>query len=87
MPKDIFSVFYQSPDGFFVCRTDFLSLEIAEKFIISKIFIFDGAVFHFILKNGNTLVKGVPKETTAKFYADSMRYAIEIPAAEIGFST
>jgi len=86
MPIDNLSLFYQSPDGFFVCRTDFSSLEIAEKFIISRAFIFDGAVFHFILKNGNTLVKGVPKENTGKFYAESICYAIEIPAAEIGFN-
>lgn len=85
MPNDNFSVFYQSPDGFFVCRTDFSSMEIAELFILSKIFIFDGAVFHFILKNGDTLVKGVPKEQSAKFYKESIRYAIEIPASEISF--
>ncbi|NCD67844.1 hypothetical protein [Mucilaginibacter agri] len=61
-------------------------MEIAEQFTLSKTFIIDGAVFHFILKNGDTLDKGVPKEKSAKFYKDSMRYAIEIPATDIGFN-
>jgi len=86
MASSTYSVFYHSPDGFFVCRTDFPDMEKAEGFLQTKAFIFDGAKFHFILKDGKTLVKGEPRERTEKFYAESMRYAVEIPESEINKS-
>lgn len=79
MEKLPYSVFYQSPDGFFVCRTDFKALEQADEFIASRIFIYDGAKFHFILKDGKTLIKGEPMQCTEKFYSESMKFAVEIP--------
>ncbi|TWR24761.1 hypothetical protein FPZ43_17860 [Mucilaginibacter pallidiroseus] len=87
MAPTIYSVFYHSPDGFLVCRTDFDNLEEAENFLQTKLFIFDGAEFHFMLKDGRFLVKGEPRERTEKFYAESMRYAVEIPAKEINKSS
>ncbi|MDN3584954.1 hypothetical protein [Mucilaginibacter flavus] len=78
-----YSVFYQSPDGFFVCRTDFNELEQAEEFIASRIFIFDGAKFHFVLKDGKKLIKGEPMQRTEKFYSDSMKFAVEIPLSSL----
>lgn len=79
MEKLPYSVFYQSPDGFFVCRTDFKELEQADEFIASGIFKYDHAKFHFILKDGKTLIKGEPIERSEKFYSDSMKFALEIP--------
>lgn len=79
MEKLPYSVFYHSPDGFFVCKTDFLDLDQAERFITSGMFTHDGAEFHFILKDGKHLIKGEPKERTEKYYSDSMKFAVEIP--------
>jgi len=64
MEKPFYSVFYQSLDVFFVCRTDFNELEQADKFITSQEFIFDGAKFHFILKDGKKLIKREPMDRT-----------------------
>jgi hypothetical protein len=83
MEKLPYSVFYQSPDGFFVCRTDFIGLEQAEEFIASKIFTFNGAKFHFILKDGKKLIKGEPMQRNEKFYTDSMKFAVEIPLSSL----
>lgn len=77
-----YSVFFQAPDGFFVCRTDFSDLESADDFLTSKVFIFDGAKFHFILKDGKELVKGEPLTRSNKFYSDSMKFTLEIPLSE-----
>ncbi|TFF34580.1 hypothetical protein [Mucilaginibacter psychrotolerans] len=82
-----YSVVYQSPDGFFVCRTDFNKLENAEEFITSKIFIYNGAKFHFILKDGKELIKGDPIQRTGKFYSDSMKFAVEIPLSSFAKSS
>jgi hypothetical protein len=79
MEKLHYSVFYHSPDGFFVCRTDFKDLKQAEDFITSAIFIQDGGKFHFMLEDGKKLIKGEPRERTQKFYSDSMKFAVVIP--------
>jgi len=81
MDKLPYSVFYQSPDGFFVCKTDFKDLDEAEGFKTSEIFTRDGAEFHFMLKDGKHLIKGEPKERTEKYYSDSMKFAVEIPVS------
>jgi hypothetical protein len=83
MEKLPYSVFYQSPDGFFVCKTDFKDLDEAEGFITSGIFTLDGAKFHFILEDGKNLIKGEPKERTEKFYSDSMKFAVDIPLSSL----
>lgn len=87
MEKLPYSVFYQSPDGFFVCKTDFKDLEQAEGFITSGVFISDGAKFHFILEDGKTLIKGEPMERTEKFYSDSMKFAVDIPLSSLTTSS
>jgi len=83
MEKLPYSVFYQSPDGFFVCKTDFKDLDETEGFIASEIFTRDGAKFHFILEDGKNLIKGEPMERTEKFYKDSMNFAVYIPLSSL----
>ena len=56
MEKLLYSVFYQSFDGFFVWRTDFNELDQAKEFLKSKVFLFDGVNFHFILKDEMMLI-------------------------------
>ncbi|SEO08152.1 hypothetical protein SAMN05192574_105233 [Mucilaginibacter gossypiicola] len=76
----LISVFYNSGEGgFFQCKSDFAELEVAEKFLQSRLFVYDGYRFDFMLEDGKKLLKGKPLENTPKYFRDSMLFAIDIP--------
>jgi hypothetical protein len=86
MTTAAYSVFYGAgPKSFFQSKTDFHDLETAEKFIQSRLFVDDGYTFNFMLKNGQTLVKGKPRENSAKFFTESMKFAVDIPYKTYNF--
>ena len=81
-----YSVFYSTgSNSFFQSKTDFNDLATAEKFIQSRLFVYDGYVFNFMLRNGKVLVKGKPKDQSAKYLEDSMRFAVDIPFRSYNF--
>jgi hypothetical protein len=75
-----YTVFYQSPDGFYFCKTGFQEPSEAEKFVNSKLFIDDGAIFHYILKDGSELIKGQREKVCNKMFLTTMKFAVEVPA-------
>ncbi|RFZ90123.1 hypothetical protein D0C36_23060 [Mucilaginibacter conchicola] len=75
-----YTVFYQSPDGFYFCKTSFNEPAEAEGFVKSKLFVDDGAIFHYILKNGSELIKGQHEKVCDKTFLATMKYAVELPA-------
>lgn len=76
----MYSVFYNSgPQSFFQSRTDFPSQKLADDFLSSRLFVFDGYHFDFMLKNGTELIQGKPKENNLKYFQAAMKYAVEIP--------
>ena len=80
MLQPMYSVFYNAgAQSFFQSRTDFPSQKLAEEFLNSRLFIFDGYHFDFMLKNGKELIQGKPKENTAKYFQAAMKFAVEIP--------
>ncbi|UOE47884.1 hypothetical protein MTO98_26085 [Mucilaginibacter sp. SMC90] len=56
-----------------------MKLDVAEKFLQSRLFVYDGYQFDFMLEDGRKLLRGKPMENTPKYFRDSMLFAIDIP--------
>lgn len=80
MESNIYSVFFSNA-GKFQLKTDFRSLAEADIFLNSRLFE-HLYTFNFMLLNGVTLLRGIPKEINRKFFLDSMNSAIDIPVEE-----